>query len=50
MIDYGISITQEEAVKVLEYFDKDGNGTVDFDEFLTALKVMLCSNFAGRLE
>ena len=28
-----------EAQQLLEHFDKDKNGTVSFDEFLTALKV-----------
>jgi len=39
LIDYGINISKEEAKKVLEHFDRDGNGQVDFNEFLRALKV-----------
>lgn len=38
LIDYGITITKEEACKVMDHFDRDKNGTVDFDEFLRALK------------
>jgi Ca2+-binding EF-hand superfamily protein len=36
--DYGITITKEEATQVLEHFDRDRNGTVDFNEFLRAMK------------
>ena len=39
LIDYGISITKEEAQQVLNHFDRDRNGSVDFNEFLRALKV-----------
>ena len=39
LIDYGISITKEEAVMVLDHFDRDKNGQVDFNEFLRALRV-----------
>lgn len=38
LIDYGISIEIEEASLLLKAFDKDGNGTVSFDEFLCVLK------------
>jgi hypothetical protein len=37
--DYGIEISKEEAVKVLDHFDRDKNGQVDFNEFLRALRV-----------
>ena len=39
LMDFGISITKEEAVEVLAHFDRDKNGTVNFDEFLVTLKV-----------
>jgi len=39
LYDYGITVSKEEAVKVLNHFDRDGNGTVDFNEFLRAIKV-----------
>ena len=37
-IDYGISVTKEEAAQVLEHFDRDKNGTVSYDELLRFLK------------
>ena len=37
-IDYGFNLTQEEAQQLLDHFDRDKNGTVNFDEFLRALK------------
>lgn len=40
-IDFGFNLTQEEAKQLLEYFDKDKNGTVNFEEFLFAIKVSL---------
>jgi Ca2+-binding EF-hand superfamily protein len=39
--DYGITISKEEADQVLKHFDRDGNGQVDFNEFLRALKVTI---------
>ena len=38
LIDYGISMTKEESQEVLKAFDRDGNGYVDFDEFLVTLR------------
>lgn len=40
-IDYGFNLTVEEAQHLLQHFDRDGNGTVSYDEFLRALKVRL---------
>lgn len=37
-IDYGFNLTKEEAQHLLNHFDRDGNGTVSYDEFLRALK------------
>ena len=34
LIDFGISISKEEAEMLLSAFDRDGNGMVSFDEFL----------------
>ena len=39
LMDYGVSVTKEEAAEVLNHFDKNGDGRVDFDEFLTTLRV-----------
>jgi calcyphosin len=38
-IDYGFNLTQEEAQHLVNYFDRDGNGSVSYDEFLRCLKV-----------
>ena len=38
-IDYGFNLTQEEARKLLEHFDRNGDGVISYDEFLRALKV-----------
>jgi hypothetical protein len=38
-IDLGFNLTQEEAKQLLEHFDKDKNGSVNFVEFLQAIKV-----------
>ena len=40
-IDFGCNISKEEAQHLLEAFDKDGNGQVSFEEFLTVVKVSL---------
>jgi len=39
--DYGIIISKEESSQILDHFDRDRNGQVDFNEFLRALKVRL---------
>lgn len=38
-IDFGFNLTHEEAKQLLEHFDRDKNGTVNFTEFLMAIKV-----------
>lgn len=38
LIDYGITVSKEEAYQILNYIDRDGNGTVDFDEFLRFIR------------
>lgn len=37
--DYGILIEKEEATALFKHFDRDGSGTIDFDEFLITLRV-----------
>lgn len=37
--DYGISVSKEEAQQILDHFDRDRNGVVDYNEFLRALRV-----------
>eukprot|EP01038_Epipyxis_sp_PR26KG_P009178 gene9178-12377_t len=36
--DYGIDLTPTQVEQVFFYFDRDGNGTIDFDEFLIGIK------------
>ena len=36
--DYGINVSPAEMDQVFKAFDRDGNGFVDFDEFLVAIK------------
>ena len=38
LIDFGITLTVDEAQTLLTAFDKDKNGSVSYDEFLRALK------------
>ena len=45
LMDYGISVSKDEAVEILTHFDKDKNGTVNFDEFLVTLRVSLFFKF-----
>lgn len=37
--DYGLLIEKDEASALFQQFDRDGNGTIDFDEFLITLRV-----------
>jgi len=37
-MDYGVSLNKEEAAKVLKHFDRDGNGQVDFNEFIRSIR------------
>jgi Ca2+-binding EF-hand superfamily protein len=38
LMDFGLQLTKEEAKQVLDHFDRDGNGQVDFNEFLGTLR------------
>lgn len=38
LLDFGIQVTKEEAQELLNRFDADKNGTVNFDEFMSAIK------------
>ena len=38
LMDYGIEITKEEGAELLKRFDRDGNGSVSFQEFLDTLR------------
>ena len=37
--DYGCNMEKEEIQKMFTDIDRDGSGTLDFDEFLKALRV-----------
>lgn len=37
--DYGIPMEKQEATALFQLFDRDRNGTIDFDEFLVTLRV-----------
>ncbi len=38
LIDFGIALSKEEASLLLTAYDRDGNGTISFDEFLRVIK------------
>jgi len=37
--DFGINLNTEQVAVLVAFFDKDGSKTVNFDEFLTAIRV-----------
>ena len=37
--DYGADLTQDEIEDIFHQFDTDGNGTLNFDEFLVHMRV-----------
>lgn len=39
--DYGVRLSQEEAAAIYKSLDKDNSGSIDFDEFLVAVRVSL---------
>ena len=36
--DFDIHLSEEQVVVLIKHFDRDGNGTINFDEFLVALR------------
>jgi len=38
LIDFGVNVSKDEALEFLAHFDRDKNGSVNFDEFLRTLK------------
>jgi Ca2+-binding EF-hand superfamily protein len=39
MNDTGMNMNEEETKELFQRFDKDGNGSIDMDEFLLAIRV-----------
>lgn len=37
--DYGLLIEKDEVTALFKHFDRDGSGTIDFEEFLITLRV-----------
>lgn len=37
--DYGVDLDPEEVMEMFGAFDRDGSGSIDFDEFLVNLRV-----------
>lgn len=37
--DYGVDLENKEIQEMYKLFDRDGSGTIDFDEFLISLRV-----------
>lgn len=42
--DYAVVMEKEEAEELFRRFDRDGNGTIDFNEFLLTLRVNISPN------
>ena len=42
--DYGINLNNEQIGVLVKYFDKDGSGTINFNEFLSAIRVSFVFN------
>jgi hypothetical protein len=45
MNDTGMELNAEETKELFDRFDKDGNGSIDMDEFLLAIRVSLQCSF-----
>jgi len=37
--DFGINLNSEQVAVLVKHFDKDGSGNVNFNEFLSAIRV-----------
>lgn len=49
--DFGINITKEESEQVLQAFDRNGDGFVNYNEFLRAIRVrfLIINNLSIKL-
>jgi Ca2+-binding EF-hand superfamily protein len=41
MNDTGMELSKEDTEELFQRFDKDGNGSIDMDEFLLAVRVSI---------
>lgn len=48
--DYGMVMERAEAEELFQGFDKNGSGTIDFNEFLLTLRVSGFSRFSRFVE
>lgn len=39
--DYGINLNSEQIRVLVKFFDKDGSGNINFNEFLSAIRVSI---------
>ena len=39
--DFGINLNSEQVAVLVKFFDKDGSGNINFNEFLTAIRVSI---------
>lgn len=42
--DYGVDLEPDDIVEMFGAFDRDGSGSIDFDEFLINLRVSVYSS------
>jgi Ca2+-binding EF-hand superfamily protein len=42
--EYGFDITDEEISLLMQVYDRDGNGTISYDEFLRGVRVSIRSS------
>ncbi len=47
--DFDIHLSEEQVATLIKHFDRDGTGTLDFDEFLVALRGDLNENRKGYI-
>ena len=47
--DFGIHLDDEQARAVLEHFDRDRSGSVDYNEFLRVIRVSILFNLTCKI-
>ena len=43
--NYGLKYNNEEVLELFKFFDKDSSGSIDFNEFMTAFRVIHIAYF-----